>query len=196
MLIALLSLVLAQNADLSGVTHSDPVPTELAAPLAAKLAPAGIRATANGATITFWWVKDLSAASLNDVPEGTLIGAVKLDADGRDIRGRVLKAGVYTLRYGVQPVSDDHFGVSPFRNFLLLAPAALDTDPATRNHDATVELSAQTLGGKHPAVWSIDPPTAKDAPLSVYTTDLGHKSLIVEIGRLKIGIVLIGRIRT
>jgi hypothetical protein len=195
MLFALL-LLLAQAPDLSGVAHADAVPTELAAPVAAKLAPAGVRATVNGATITFWWVKDLPGASLNDVPEGTLIGAVKLNADGRDIRGRVLKAGVYTLRYGIQPVTDDHFGVSPFRNFLLLAPAAVDTDPATRDHDAAVKLSAQTLGGDHPAPWSIDPPAAKDAPLSVYTTDLGHKSLIVEIGKVKIGIVLIGRIRT
>jgi hypothetical protein len=197
MLIALLSLVLtAQAGDLSGVKHSDPVPSELAAPVAGKLAPGGVRATANGATITFWWVADLPGASWSEVPEGTLIGAVKLDADGRDIRGRVLKAGVYTLRYGVQPVSDDHFGVSPFRNFLLLSTAANDKDPAPRDHDATVELSALTLGGKHPAVWSIDPPAGKDAPLSVYTTDLGHKSLIVEVGKLKFGIVLIGRIRT
>lgn len=195
MLFALL-LLLAQATDLSGVAHSDPVPTELAAPVAAKLAPAGVRATANGAAITFWWVKDLPGASLSEVPEGTLIGAVKLNADGRDIRGRVLKAGVYTLRYGIQPVTDDHFGVSPFRNFLLLAPAALDIDPATLDHDSAVKLSARTLGGDHPAPWSIDPPAAKDAPLSVYTTDLGHKSLIVEIGKVKIGIVLIGRIRT
>lgn len=197
MLFALLSLVLtAQAADLTGVKHSDPVPSELAAPVAAKLAPGGVRATANGATITFWWVADLPGASWADVPEGTLIGAVKLDADGRDIRGRALKAGVYTLRYAVQPISDDHFGVSPFRNFLLVSTAANDKDPATRDHDATVELSAQTLGGKHPVVLSIDPPAAKDAPLSVYTTDLGHKSLIVEVGKLKFGIVLIGRIRT
>jgi len=196
MLVALLALVLTQAADLAGVKHSDPVPTEIAAPVAAKLAPGGVRATANGATITFWWVADLAPASWADVPEGTLIGAVRLDADGRDIRGRVLKAGVYTLRYGVQPVSDDHFGVSPFRNFLLLSTAAADKDPATREHDAMVELSAQTLGGKHPAVWSIDPPAGKDAPLTVYTTDLGHKSLIVEVGKLKFGIVLIGRIRT
>jgi hypothetical protein len=196
MLIALLAAFLVQAADLSGVAHTDPVPTELAAPVAAKLAAAGVRATANGATITFWWVKDLPGAALKDVPEGTLIGAVKLHADGRDIRGRPLKAGVYTLRYGIQPVTDDHFGVSPFRNFLLLAPAGADTDPASRAHDAMVELSAQTLGGKHPAVLSIDPSDAKDPPLSVYTTELGHKSLIVEIGKLKIGIVLIGRIRT
>ena len=64
------------------------------------------------------------------------------------------------------------------------------------DHDGTIALSKQTIGGDHPAVWSIDPPAGKDAPLAVYTTDLGHKSLIVEVGKLKFGIVLIGRIRT
>jgi hypothetical protein len=192
----LISLLITQAADLSGVKHSDPLPTEIAAPVAAKVAPGGVRATANGTTITFWWVTDPPGSSWADVPEGTLVGAVKLDADLRDIRGRMMKAGVYTLRYGIQPKTDDHFGVSPFRNFLLLSPAAVDKDPAARDHDGTIELSKQTLGGDHPAVWSIDPPAGKDAPLSVYTTDLGHKSLIVEVGKLKFGIVLIGRIRT
>ena len=193
----LISLLITQAADLSGVKHSDPVPTEIAAPVAAKVAPGGVRATASGTTITFWWVADLPGASWADVPEGTLVGAVKLDADTRDIRGRVMKAGVYTLRYAVQPKTDDHFGVSPFRNFLLVSPAAVDKDPAAVDHMGTIELSKQTLGGDHPAVLSIDPPAGKDAaPLSVYTTDLNHKSLIVEVGKLKFGIVLIGRIRT
>ena len=192
----LISLFITQAGDLTGVTHSDPVPTEIAAPVAAKVAPGGVRATASGTTITFWWVADLPGASWTDVPEGTLVGAVKLGADVRDIRGRMMKAGVYTLRYAVQPKTDDHFGVSPFRNFLLLSPAAVDKDPAATDHDGAIALSVQTLGGKHPAVLSIDPPAGKDAPLSVYTTDLDHKSLIVEIGKLKFGIVLIGRIRT
>jgi hypothetical protein len=196
MLVALLSLVLTQAGALSGVTHTDPVPAEIAAPVAAKVAPGGVRTTANGTTITFWWVNDLPGASWADVPEGTLVGAVKLDADVRDIRGHLMKAGVYTLRYGIQPKNDDHFGVSPFRSFLLLSKAAVDKDPAARDHDAIIELSKQTLGGDHPAVWSIDPPAGKDAPLAVYTTELGHKSLIVEVGKLKFGIVLIGRIRT
>ena len=198
MLVALLSLVLTQAANLSGVTHTDPVPTEIAAPVAAKVAPGGVRAKANDITVTFWWVKDLPGAAWTEVPEGTLIGAIKLDADMRDIRGRMMKAGVYTLRYGIQPANDDHYGISPFRNFLLLSPAAVDTDPSQKDHDGIIALSRQTLGGeaKHPAVLSIDPPAGKDAPLSVYTTDLGHKSLIVEVGKLKFGIVLIGRIRT
>ena len=192
----LISLVITQAAGLSGVTHSDPIPTEIAPPVAAKVGPGGVRATVNGATITFWWVKDLPGASWDEVPEGTLVGAVKLDVETRDIRGRAMKPGVYTLRYGIQPKNDDHFGISPFRQFLLLSPAAVDKDPAAPDHDAVTALSAQTLGGKHPAVLSIDPPAGKDAPLSVYTTDLSHKSLIVEIGKLKFGIVLIGRIHT
>ena len=130
------------------------------------------------------------------MPEGTLIGALKLDKDMPDIRGHVIKAGVYTLRYGIQPATDDHFGVSPFRDFLLVSPAAVDKDPASPGHDGIIELSRQTLGGKHPAVLSLDPPAAKDAPLSVYTTDLGHKSLIVQIGQHTFGIVLIGKIVT
>jgi len=190
----LVALIVTQGAGLSGVKHTDPVPTDIAAPVAAKVAPGGVRATANGATITFWWVTDLPGAAWADVPEGTLVGAVKLDTDVRDIRGHVMKAGVYTLRYGIQPANDDHFGISPFRNFLLVSPAAVDKDPATVDHDGVIALSRQTLGGKHPAVLSIDPPAAKDAALAVYTTDLGHKSLIVEVGKLKFGIVLIGKI--
>ena len=195
MLVALLAFVLTQAGDLSGVAHSDPIPTELTASVAAKVAPGGVRATANKVTLTFWWAKDLPGAAVTEVPEGTLIGAVKIDADMRDIRGGAVKAGVYTLRYGIQPANDDHFGISPFRHFLLLSPAAADTDPALKDHDGTIALSRQTIGGKHPAVLSIDPPAGKEAPLAIYTTDLGHKSLIVEVGKLKFGIVLIGRIR-
>jgi hypothetical protein len=197
MLAAILSLVLFQTAGLSGVSHTDPVPTEIAAPVAAKLTPSGVRASVNGKTITFWWVKDLPAQSWADVPEGTVIGAVKFEAATPDIRGHVIKAGVYTLRYGIQPATADHFGISPFRDFLLVSPAAVDTDPAAVGHDGVIALSKQTLGGSHPAVLSIDPPAAtKQAPLDVYTTQLGHKALIVQVGQLKFGIVLIGRIVT
>jgi hypothetical protein len=211
MLIALISLFLFQSADLSGVKHADPVPSEVAAAVAATLAPGGVRATVGATTVTFWWVKQLplkssiSADGLgskgpawSDVQEGTLVGAVKIDKDFRDIRGRVIKAGTYTLRYGLQPTNGDHLGVSPFREFLLLSPAAADTDPAPKGHDESVELSKQTIGGSHPAVWSIDPPVASDAPLSVHTTDLGHKALIMEVpaagGMLRFGVVLIGKI--
>ena len=55
--------------------------------------------------------------------------------------GAVIKPGVYTLRYGVQPDNGDHLGVSPHRQFLLISPAADDRNPAPQGHDGTVELS-------------------------------------------------------
>jgi hypothetical protein len=88
--------------------------------------------------------------------------------------------------------------VSPYREFLLLSPARIDTDPAPHGHDGTVELSKEAIGGSHPAVLSIDPPVATAAPLSVTTTELGHKAIVLEIpvaaGGLRFGLVLIGRI--
>jgi len=202
-------LVSQAPADLSGTKHSDPVPSELAAAVAQALAPGGVRASAGGASISFWWVKALPLKSdgtdvaWTGVEEGSLIGAVKIDRDFRDIRGRVVRAGVYTLRYGIQPANGDHLGVSPYRDFLLLSPAAEDTDAAPRGHDGTIELSKHTIGGSHPAVWSIDPPVASEAPMAIHTTDLGHKALVMELpvsrggasaGMLRFGVVLVGKI--
>jgi hypothetical protein len=208
MLIVLIFLLLFQTTDLSGTKHTDPLPAALAAPVAAKLAPGGVRAAAGANTLTFWWVKELAASAeasapkppqgWSNIPEGTLVGAVKIEKDFRDVRGRVIKGNTYTLRYGIQPSNGDHLGVSPFREFLLLSPAAQDTDPAPRSHDALTDLSKQTIGGSHPAVWSLDPPVATEPVLTVHTTDLGHKALVMEVpiagGALRFGLVLIGKI--
>lgn len=199
----LLAFLLFQSPDLSGTKHTDPVPADFAAPIAAKIAPGGVRATVRANILTFWWVKDLpmkaSAPSWSDVPEGTLVGAVKIEKDFRDTRGRVIKAGAYTLRYGIQPQNGDHLGVSPYREFLLLSPAKQDADAAPPSHDSLVDLSKQAIGGSHPAVWSLDPPVATDAALSVRAnTELDLKALVMEIpvagGTLRFGLVLVGKI--
>ncbi|HYT67576.1 MAG TPA: hypothetical protein VEL51_14200 [Vicinamibacterales bacterium] len=202
MLIVLVSLVLLQSADPVGTKHSDPVPAEIASGVSALLSPGGVRVSVNANTLTFWWVKELgiksAAAGWADLAEGSLVGAVKIEKDFRDIRGRVIKPGTYTLRYGIQPANGDHLGVSPFREFLLLSPAAADTDPAPRGHKGTVEISKETIGGSHPAVWSIDPPVASEATLSVHTTELGHKAIVMEVpvqgGVMRFGLVLVGKI--
>ena len=209
MLALALALVLAQApGDPGAVRHTDPVPAAVAAPIAQTLAPGGTRVTAAGATLTFWFVSALPLKGATpvaswDVDEGSLVGVVTLDKDFRDIRGRVVRAGTYTLRYGIQPANGDHLGVSPYRDFLLLSPVAEDTDPAPRGHDGTIELSKHTIGGSHPAVWSIDPPAATEAPLAVHTTDLGHKAIVMEVavtrdgkpaGTLRFGIVVVGKI--
>jgi len=199
-----------QSAALTATAHTTAVPEGLAKPVAALIAPGGVRVVvAKGpVTLDFWWVaglplKDGSAVAWSDVEEGTLVGAVNIPADYRDLRGRIIKAGLYTLRYGIQPQNGDHLGVSPFRDFLLLSPAAVDKDPAPHGHDGTIELSKQAIGGSHPGVWSIDPPVAAAAPLSLHKTELDHDAVIMEVpvtrsgksaGTLKFGLVLVGRI--
>jgi len=199
MLFTLISLLLYQAAtDLSGAKHTDPVPAEIAASVSAKLTPGGVRAAVGANTLTFWWVAQAPAASWSGMPEGTLLGAVKVEKDFRDIRGRVIKAGTYTLRYGIQPANGDHLGVSPFREFLLLSPVSQDGDPAPKTHDGLIDISKQTIGGSHPAVWSLDPPIAAAPPLTIHTTEFGHKALVMEVpvagGTLRFGLVLIGKI--
>lgn len=198
MLLAVALFLLQSTADLSGEKHGDALPAQLAPAVAAQLAPGGVRVAVAANALTFWFVKQLPASAWSDLKEGSLVGAVKIDKDFRDIRGRVVKAGTFTLRYGIQPANGDHLGVSPFREFILLSPVALDTDPAPRGHDGTVEISKEAIGGSHPAVLSIDPPVASAAPLSVMTTDLGHKAIVLEVptagGSLRFGLVLVGKI--
>jgi hypothetical protein len=193
--------------------HKEPLPSDLAAPIAALLtAGDGPRVTFDkDTTLDFWWAKGLplkpgtSAATWSEVEEGTLVGAVRVSADFRDIRGRIIKPGSYTLRYGIQPQNGDHLGVSPFREFLLLSPASIDKETAPLGHEGAVEVSKSTIGGSHPAVWSIDPPVAdaKVAVLSSRKTELDHDAVIFEVpvaregravGTLKFGLVLVGRI--
>jgi hypothetical protein len=209
LLTAILFVAAPQSSgDLSAEKHADPPPPGLAPAVAAQMAPGGARATAHGIGLTFWWVKAVplktgAAATWKDVPEGALVGAVKIDRDFRDIRGKIIKPGLYTLRYGIQPENGDHLGVSPYRDFLLLSPASLDKDPAPHGHDGTIDLSKETIGGSHPAVWSIDPPESTDPPLTVHKTDLGHSALVFDVpasrdgqaaGTLHFGLVLIGKI--
>ena len=123
---------------------------------------------------------------------------MKVEKDVRDVRGRVIKAGTYTLRYGIQPANGDYLGVSPFREFLLLSPVSQDTDPAPPKHESLIDLSKQTISGSHPAVWSLDPPVATDAPLALHTNEAGLKAVVMDVpiadGMLRFGLVLIGKI--
>ena len=186
--------------------HSEGAPAELAPRLAERISPGGLAVAVGGNRLEFWWVKALAlggssagTGKWSAVGQGTLVGVVRIAATFRDIRGKTVKPGVYTLRYGVQPVNGDHLGVSPFRDFLLLCPAAGDRDPAPLGYEGVAKLSATTIGGAHPATLSIDPPETAAGVLSSHTTELGHRALVVEVpleggAALRFGIVLIGKV--
>lgn len=178
-------------------------PEEIAAPLRGLLDERGARVTAGETTIDFWWVKSLPAEgggsfSWSSVAEGTFVGAVKVTGKHSDIRGRIIREGVYTLRIGMQPQNGDHLGVSPFREFLLISPAAHDTDPKPAGHEGTIDLAKATIKSSHPAVWSLDPPVADGELFSIKTNDSGHQAVIFEIAGktqpVRFGLIVIGKI--
>lgn len=198
---AIVALLLTLVPSVSPLT--DTAPADLAAGVAARLAPAA-RVVAGDATLDLWLVEELelsaSAKASADpgwsgVESGTLVGALRVTGTFKEIRGKVVKPGVYTLRYGQQPQNGDHLGISLFREFLLISPAAIDKDPKILGFDGVVALSKEVIGTAHPASLSIDPPeAAPGAVLSTYKNESGHDGVVFQIGSLKFGLIVTGLI--
>lgn len=172
-------------------------PAELSAGIASRMAPAA-KVVAGDATLEIWLVATLESSvesSWSGVESGTLVGALRVSGSFKEIRGKVVKPGVYTLRYGQQPQNGDHLGISPFREFLLISPAAIDKDPKVLGFDGVVALSKEVIGTAHPASLSIDPP--EDAPgavLSTYNNESGHDGVVLQVGSIKFGLIVAGLI--
>jgi hypothetical protein len=185
---------------------SIPAPQDLAPAIASQLQTTGAKVTLGESTIEIWWASGVAATApgpgWSNIESGTLVGAMRVTGAFKEIRGKVVKPGVYTLRYGQQPQNGDHLGISPFREFLLLSPAAVDRDLHVPGFDGAVALSKQTIGTSHPASLSLDPP--EDAPgavFSSYKNDSGHDGVVFEIKQsgkgtatIKFGLILAGLI--
>ena len=192
---ALVALLVAVAATVTPL--KDKPPAELAAGVSARLTPAA-RVAVGAATLDIWVVDKLESSGgpgWSGVDSGTLVGALKVGGEFKEIRGKAVKPGVYTLRYGLQPQNGDHLGISTFREFLLISPAALDLDPKVLGFDGVVALSKEVIGTAHPASLSIDPPEdAPGAPLSTYKNEHGHDGVVLQIGSLKFGLIVSGLI--
>ena len=176
---------------------SDKPPAELAPAIVSLLGANGARVGVGDATLDIWWVQSIrgDGPGWSGVESGTLVGAVRVTGPFKEIRGKVVAPGVYTLRYGQQPQNGDHLGISPYRDFLLLSPAAVDKDSKALGFDGVVALSKQVIGTSHPASLSIDPP--EDAPgavLSAYKNDSGHDGVVFEVARKPSGTIRFGLI--
>ncbi len=192
---ALLVLSVALAPSVSPLT--DKPPAELAGGISSRMVPAA-KVVAGAATLDLWLVDKLESAGgpgWSGVDSGTLVGALRVSGEFKEIRGKAVKPGVYTLRYGQQPQNGDHLGISMFREFLLLSPAAIDTDPKVLGFDGVVALSKEVIGTAHPASLSLDPPEdAAGAALSTYKNELGHEGVVLQIGPLKFGLIVSGLI--
>ncbi len=93
------------------------------------------------------------------IAPGAFIGAMEVRTPWTDARGQSIAPGLYTLRYALQPLTKDHFHLSPRRDFLVLAPAARDRDPATMDDVEKVwALGREASDTGHPAVLGLKPP--------------------------------------
>ena len=143
-------------------------PTELADPVRKLLADRCVQFFAGGdqPLVEVWFrreapgdaveVQIMNGLTYREIPETTLLGALRVIGDFTDYRRQKIAPGVYTLRLAFQPVTDDHQGSAPYSEFLLASPAAEDAKPDPMEHKALEELSGKTTG-KHPAVLLLFP---------------------------------------
>jgi hypothetical protein len=116
---------------------------------------------------TVWPAKSLETKATADqakaglkyehLEETTIVGAVKFPEGWRDYRKSNIKAGVYTLRLGIQPMDGDHMGTAPFNEFCLLCPADKDKKPELIEPKELHELSTKSTTRKHPGIMLLFP---------------------------------------
>lgn len=116
-----------------------------------------------------------------EIPEGTLVGALELPATFTDYRKQELPAGVYTLRFAIQPDIGDHTGTTPHPEFCLICPSSEEKNEELIEKKKLIELSSKVNEGRHPAVLLLWPNNAKDA--SVKVIDKGNGVLVATVKR-------------
>jgi hypothetical protein len=98
-----------------------------------------------------------NGVTYREVPQTTVLGAVRFDKGWSDYRKQKVKAGVYTIRLAFQPQDGDHMGTAPYSEFGLLVAANEDKSAATMEPKKLQELSAASIGTSHPAVLLLFP---------------------------------------
>jgi hypothetical protein len=93
--------------------------------------------------------------------DGELIGLLQFPSEGHDYRDQSIAKGVYTMRYGLQPVNGDHLGVSTYRDYSLLLPAAKDQKLDLPPRKQLEQRSAESAGTSHPAVMLLQAASAE-----------------------------------
>jgi len=136
---------------------------------------------------------DEMGVTLKDIPLGSLVGAIRFPGKGADRRGQVIPPGVYTLRFELHPVDGAHQGVAEQRDFLVMSPAAMDTDlNAITPFNDLMKLSAKATGTPHPGILE----TWKDEPGAAGKLEkLGENDwyLHAQIGDKPIAVILVGK---
>jgi hypothetical protein len=188
------TVVLAQESYKIEALKQGP-PAALAAPIKEVLGVQGYRVVDDQGKsyAEFWLRKAVPATGKPAGPqgavlypilaEGELLGVLRFAGEGHDYRDQTIPGGVYTLRYGLQPVNGDHLGVSTYRDYALLVPAAKDTSVADLPAKRLDSQSAESAGTNHPAVLMLlaAPEGAKSEPSMAHDEALNTWGAVVPL---------------
>lgn len=188
-LVALLALAPAEGPKL-GLKHLKADPPESVAGKVRKLLPGECEQVidADGNAVAEIWFRDeiptrataeqaKNGLTYRELPDGVLLGAVRFPKPFVDYRKQEIAAGVYTIRFSVQPETGDHMGTAPHTEFALLCPAAADDTDEPLDGKALHKLSAKVTGGEHPGVMLLFPNNAKPSDPHLKTRDHGVVTL-------------------
>ena len=115
--------------------------------------------------------------------DGELLGVLQFTAEGHDYRDQTIAKGVYTMRFGLQPVNGDHLWVSTYRDYVLLLPAAKDQSLAVPARKQLETRSAESAGTSHPAsfLMLMAPEGAKPEPAVVRDAEKNTWSVVLPL---------------
>jgi hypothetical protein len=173
------------------VTDKDP-PQELSGSIRALLQSRAVQLfESDKPAYEFWLVKELPLQSkpastlkaLDAVKQTTLLGAVNVPADRRDYRDDELRAGVYTMRLGLQPQDGNHLGTAEFLYFSVLISPEHDTKPeGITDYKPLVKASSRETSTDHPVILSLRPASSGEGELPTLVEPApDHKSVRVKV---------------
>ncbi len=115
--------------------------------------------------------------------DGELLGVLEFAREGHDYRDQPVPKGVYTMRYGLQPVNGDHLGVSTYRDYILLLPATRDKGLAPPARKQLEERSSEAAGTNHPASFLLlmAPPGSKPEPAVLHDAEKETWSVVLPL---------------
>lgn len=130
---------------------------------------------ASGKTVAEFWFRPAIPAeataeqikngvTYKEIKQSEIFGAVRFEQNYTDYRQQKVKAGVYTLRLGYQPMDGDHAGKSPELNFLVVQLASKDKNPALQDLKKMFEISAASINTGHAGVFMLFPAKPADTP--------------------------------
>jgi hypothetical protein len=188
--VALSALVpgFAPAADLSLKVEEKVPPQELPAEIKSALQGKSIRLTdGDKAVFEFWFRTEVPLSStpaepsksLDSLKQAVLLGAVRIGSDMRDYRDDEVGAGVYTIRFGLQPSDGNHLGTAAFSYFAVLIPVKYETKvDGITDYKAMVKASSKDTSTGHPLILSLRPVTEMGSGLPVLKEPApSHKSV-------------------